>query len=408
MSGLLVQIASYNTNLQGAFALPQDLVDWLAPTLDTTRKEADRSPDIVAVGFQELLPLHLGFSGLSGPVLASRDALIRAQIEVHAAKKDGARYTLVGKVVNVGVALLVYARDDGIGRRVCDVQTQWAGCGPLGMGNKGGVGVRFRVRDEDGGPGEVFTFVAAHLAAHTHNTQRRIQDFTNIVSNLVFPPTPVSTSWTTIYNTSHLFFFGDLNFRLSLPPSITREVVLDKMGTLAGREEAKQWDELSLKRKEGVVLAGMNEGEFWKFPCSYKFIVGEENAYSKKRFPAWTDRIFYATHASTITPLIYTTIHSYTTSDHKPITALLFIPSPPTPTSPTSPPLLQHPGTPFAPASALTYYSTRATGKTLDLLVGWIWYMLRVIGIGHAGVGVGNFVLGLGAIAWWKALWPRA
>jgi hypothetical protein len=59
---VLVQIASYNTNLQGILGLPQDLVDWLAPTLQVSKFLANerRAPDIVAVGFQELLPLHLG------------------------------------------------------------------------------------------------------------------------------------------------------------------------------------------------------------------------------------------------------------------------------------------------------------------------------------------------------------
>lgn len=59
---LLVQIASYNTNLQAERGLPQDLVDWLAPTLQVSKFLArePRAPDIVAVGFQELLPLHLG------------------------------------------------------------------------------------------------------------------------------------------------------------------------------------------------------------------------------------------------------------------------------------------------------------------------------------------------------------
>lgn len=54
---LIVQIASYNTNLQGSQGVPQDLVDWLAPTLSASRFR--EPPDIVAVGFQELLPLHL-------------------------------------------------------------------------------------------------------------------------------------------------------------------------------------------------------------------------------------------------------------------------------------------------------------------------------------------------------------
>ena len=67
-SGPLVQIASYNTNLQAERGLPQDLVDWLAPTLQvsTFLAREPRAPDIVAVGFQELLPLHLGRELSSG------------------------------------------------------------------------------------------------------------------------------------------------------------------------------------------------------------------------------------------------------------------------------------------------------------------------------------------------------
>jgi len=59
---LLVQIGSYNTNLQGGKGLPQDLVDWLSPTLQvsTFLSRERRPPDIFVVGFQELLPLHLG------------------------------------------------------------------------------------------------------------------------------------------------------------------------------------------------------------------------------------------------------------------------------------------------------------------------------------------------------------
>jgi hypothetical protein len=74
---LLVQIASYNTALQGFRGVPQDLVDWLSPTLKVSKflSREPRAPDIVAVGFQELLPLHQGrmyqtYSPLAHPVLA--------------------------------------------------------------------------------------------------------------------------------------------------------------------------------------------------------------------------------------------------------------------------------------------------------------------------------------------------
>jgi hypothetical protein len=78
-----------------------------------------------------------------------------SQIEANAPDKES--YSLVAKIGNVGVALLVYARDSGVARNVCDVQTQWMGCGPGNMGNKGAVGVRFRVAGDEGNAGEIFT-----------------------------------------------------------------------------------------------------------------------------------------------------------------------------------------------------------------------------------------------------------
>jgi hypothetical protein len=99
--------------------------------------------------------------GLSNKVLASRDKLVQSELERHAPR--GERYTLVARAANVGVALLVYARDDTLARRVTDVQTAWTGCGLARvMGNKGAVGVRFRVPGADGGAGETYTCVPAH------------------------------------------------------------------------------------------------------------------------------------------------------------------------------------------------------------------------------------------------------
>ena len=89
-------------------------------------------------------------------MIEDRNALILSQIEAHAPK--GEKYSLVAKIVNVGVALLVYIRDDRF-PRVADVQTQWTGSGPAYMGNKGAVGVRFRLAAEDGGIGETYTCV---------------------------------------------------------------------------------------------------------------------------------------------------------------------------------------------------------------------------------------------------------
>ncbi|KAI0281361.1 inositol polyphosphate phosphatase [Russula aff. rugulosa BPL654] len=388
---LLVQIASYNTALQGFRGVPQDLVDWLSPTLKVSKflSRQPRAPDIVAVGFQELLPLHQG------------------------------SVSLVAQVVNVGVALLVYALDDGVSRHVRDVQTQWTGCGPVYIGNKGAVGVRFRVQSKDGGLGEVYTFVCAHLTAHDYNLASRIADYHHIVGSLLFPPLPGSDSGapTTMYSTSHLFFLGDLNFRLDLPPtspfagraSVQRiEAALD---TQSGRDELKEFDQLRQERAKNAIFHGLQEAEFWSFKCTYKYEIGEVDKYSGERTPAWTDRILYATYSdspditdgSGITSLLYTSIPSYTTSDHKPIVSLLLLPSPTRAHTPDNAiPLLSVPHY-FTPKPAAFVSLKRCVGRTLDRIIGFAWSALVLIGAGYTVVGICNFVLGLGAWTWLRS-----
>jgi len=133
-----------------------------------------------------------------------------------------------------------------------------------------------------------------------------------------------------MYGTSHLFFFGDLNFRLAIPPS--HPLATQSLTELAeatydevGRQTLKEYDQLHLERDvKGSIFVGLREGEFWKFQCSYKYQLGAVNKYDFKRAPAWTDRIMHTTYSdspetpqeSNITNLLYTTIPSYTTSDH--------------------------------------------------------------------------------------------
>ncbi|CAE7063375.1 unnamed protein product [Rhizoctonia solani] len=411
---LIVQIASYNTNLQGSQKIPQDLVDWLAPTLAASHFR--EPPDIVAVGFQELLPLHLALAGLSKGVVADRDELLRSQIEKHnSSGGEQTAYTLVAKAVNVGVALLVYARDHGVGQRICDVQTAWTGFGPAWVGNKGAVGVRFRISSKFGGEGgEVMTFVCTHMTPHAHKLKARLEDWEHTVRTLLFPKTGRDSKVTdrSIYATSHLFVFGDTNSRLDVPTSdsrsLTHDDVVAQISTPQGREQAKNWDQL--RREIGLenTFHGLREGEFWEFLPSYKYVPEEGNTFSQKRVPAWTDRIMYTTYldspttpeTSYITPILYTSVPSYTISDHKPVVALLRVPS--ASSSSLTPMLHHYDNLPYQPTPYLGLIK-KSIGKLLGWLLGWLWCALWFIGAGHAGVGLGNFVLGAGAAAWWKA-----
>ncbi|KIK49244.1 hypothetical protein CY34DRAFT_797194 [Suillus luteus UH-Slu-Lm8-n1] len=417
---LFVQVGSYNTNLQGGAGVPQDLVDWLVPTLQVASflSKEPRVPDIFVIGFQELLPLHLGLAGLSNAVIDDRDAHIRSQIEKHTPGKEP--YTLIAKAVNVGVALLVYARDSGVARQVCDVQTQWTGTGPAYMGNKGAVGIRFRVSDRGSKAGEVFTFVCAHLTAHEPKLAQRVADYHHIVGTLLFPPPPSSpsSSPTTMYSTSHLFFLGDLNFRITIPPPrphVQTSQSYDVLAMLkddASREQLKEFDQLLNQRRKGTAFIGLREGPFWTFKCTYKYKIGEVDRYNTKRTPSWTDRIMYATHTdspttpekSSITNILYTSIPSYVTSDHKPVVCLLQLPPPITSSSSETcaPPMLQLPSS-YTPTPDPRATLKRYTGRTLDRIIGSIWWLLAVVGAGSAIVGIFNFFLGLAAWRWWRA-----
>ncbi|KAI6045700.1 inositol polyphosphate phosphatase [Pisolithus marmoratus] len=421
---LLVQIGTYNSNLQAGAGLPQDLVDWLSPTLHVSAflSKNPRAPDIVAIGFQELLPLHLGLAGLSDAVVKERDVHIRTQIEAHAPNQES--YSLVAKVVNVGVALLVYAKDGTVARHVCDIQTQWTGCGPAYMGNKGAVGVRFRVSNRGSKAGEVFTFVCAHLTAHEPYLAHRIADYNHIVRTLLFAPMSSSADQrpTTIYSTSHLFFFGDLNFRVSMPPRSLgnecplHEEALSMLNDEKSREALKEFDQLRSAWRDGRVFVGLREGPFWTFKCTYKYKLGEIDKYNTKRSPSWTDRVLYATYTdspaspehSNINNISYTSVPSYTSSDHKPVVSMLLLPSPASATPDDSessgiemgPPTLQLPST-YIPTPDPLAILKRYIGRIVDRIIGYIWTLLTLIGAGSAVVGVFNFFCGYAAWQWW-------
>lgn len=134
--------------------------------------------------------------------------------------------------------------------------------------------------------GSYLSFVCAHLTAFEGKLARRLADYKHIVGTLLFPPTsPESKAPTTIYSTSHLFFLGDLNFRLAIPPSHPlssfhkRNDAAQVLSEESFRQQVKEFDELHLVLRKGNALVGLHEGDFWKFKCSYKYQVGEVDKY---------------------------------------------------------------------------------------------------------------------------------
>jgi len=42
-------------------------------------------------------------------------------------------------------------------------------------------------------------------------------------------------------------------------------------------------------------------------------------------------------------------------------------------------------------------------GRVLDRIIGYVWWLLVLVGAGHAAAGIGNFILGFGAWTWWTS-----
>lgn len=88
--------------------------------------------------------------------------------------------------------------------------------------------------------------------------------------------------YSTLYDCSHLFFLGDLNFRIIPPVSDHARAVpavLEALKDEVKMEALKENDELYVERRKGNVFIGLREGDFWKFKCTYKYKLKEVDRY---------------------------------------------------------------------------------------------------------------------------------
>ncbi|KAM0754092.1 DNase I-like protein [Meredithblackwellia eburnea MCA 4105] len=450
MPKLRVQVCTYNGHLAvGSDPAEPDLTSWLGATLkasdDHEEKDVEGEPsDIVAIGFQEMIPLHLSLLGLTATALDAHDHKLKAAIESHTRKLQGPdadgveTYTLMSKKVLGGIALLVYTRDKTVTNRVVDVRVATAACGMFNrMGNKGAVGCRITLEegdsdeatlvegDVDGDTGNtVLTFVTAHLAAHDSGLQRRNLDWKSIVERLVFAPdgpsehyrplrardvfakvkqaTALDAGGIQIYDTSYLFFFGDLNYRISTktPKPLAIHLISHKIKT--DIPSLLVQDQLQQELTAGRALHHLREGAI-DFTPTYKFKVGTLNEYAKmtKRVPGWCDRVLYSTWADGdggagkiikksigadgeeiereakrkgAKVELYRSVMEFVKSDHKPVTAIIALP--------------RHPKgsralrLPFAAPFPIDPFwrQKKLVGWAIDRFVGFFWCLLMLAG----------------------------
>eukprot|EP01062_Namystynia_karyoxenos_P066181 TRINITY_DN6017_c0_g1_i1.p1 TRINITY_DN6017_c0_g1~~TRINITY_DN6017_c0_g1_i1.p1 ORF type:complete len:595 (+),score=143.41 TRINITY_DN6017_c0_g1_i1:82-1866(+) len=312
---LTVSICAWNVDQQPP---PKDLREWLG---------LDNSPDIVAVGLQEV---DMSATALMREVTDKR----LPWIEGLSAALPG--YLSLGWRQMVGLMLAVFVTQD-LAASVGRVALRIVKCGQGGkLGNKGAVGLTVAVRRTR------LCFVTAHLAAHMQHTGKRNADFLRIMDCLEFD----LGEGDRIRGSEHdaIFFFGDLNYRIELPmPECVRLV------------EQKQWEALLARDQLRAVYAspvnpyqGFADAlaEVPTFAPTYKYVPGAHHYDTaeggKQRTPAWCDRLLWWTRTGEACPddpaaatagsarLRYFRRIEYLTSDHRPVAGqfTVWVPAP--------------------------------------------------------------------------------
>ncbi|KAJ0404093.1 hypothetical protein P43SY_000877 [Pythium insidiosum] len=140
----------------------------------------DPLPDIVALGFQEIVDLNavnVMVNNMSSQRASQWEEAILTALNQHMSQNQ---YRVVLSKTLVGILLVICVKVDHIDH-VRDVCGATAGVGIMGMmGNKGGAVIRMSFYDS------TICFVCAHLAAHRENVAGRNADYMNILSKIDF------------------------------------------------------------------------------------------------------------------------------------------------------------------------------------------------------------------------------
>uniref|UniRef100_A0AAG5DKC1 Rho-GAP domain-containing protein n=1 Tax=Anopheles atroparvus TaxID=41427 RepID=A0AAG5DKC1_ANOAO len=285
-----VYTATWNVNGQTSEDI--ELPEWLATT--------ETPPDIYAVGFQEI-------EWTPEKILMNETKIDRTWVDkVMSGLHKGTDYTELASIRLVGMMLTVAVKSS-IYSKITDCFTAAVGTGTLKWGNKGGVGVSFQLNEA------LFCFVNTHLAAHTQEVERRNEDHDDIIRRMSFDS---GFRMRSIDEHHHIFWIGDLNYRLD-GPDVTQEYVNRKDRDY---NQLYQHDQLYVEKRRNRIFRDYKEGKIL-FPPTYKYNPGtdEWDSSEKSRTPAWCDRILWK--GQRIELLRYESVMQLRRSDHKPVYA---------------------------------------------------------------------------------------
>ncbi|XP_062855895.1 inositol polyphosphate phosphatase-like 1b [Trichomycterus rosablanca] len=217
---------------------------------------------------------------------------------------------------NIRLAVFVKPEHEG---RIGHVNTASVKTG-LGntLGNKGAVGISFLFN------GTSMGFVNCHLTSGSEKALRRNQNFQDILRLLSLGDRQLSAFDISLRFT-HLFWCGDLNYRLDLD-------VEDVLKHVSKREfdELMCADQLTRERHRRKAFFNFKEEKI-TFPPTYRYERGSRDCYQWQKYktsgvrvngPSWCDRVLWKSYSETyITCTSYGCTDDIFTSDHSPVFA---------------------------------------------------------------------------------------
>ncbi len=224
-------------------------------------------------------------------------------------KNLGPSYVEVEMIVLKDIRLIVFANKRSLPliRRV-RTGKEATGVGNL-YGNKGCVAIAMEVE------GSSLCFVNCHLAANMEYCHSRNSDIQNIASGLSSQLDCGLHEITTAF--THLFWFGDLNYRVEL--SFDQGLTLVKSGNY---QELLKHDQLRRERRLQNTLFGFAEMDIAFLPSYRMNRFSAEYSHEKRRTPSFCDRILWKSQPeAAIRPRDYGVAWSIVTSDHRPVFA---------------------------------------------------------------------------------------
>ncbi|TKX25203.1 inositol-1,4,5-trisphosphate 5-phosphatase-like protein [Elsinoe australis] len=295
-----IRILAGTFNLNGKQqGMAEDLSPWLCPHAHSKEDQ----PEIIAVGFQEIVELSPQQIMSTDPNRrlaweeAVKDTLNRVSQQL-----GDEEYVLLRGGQLVGASLSVFVKA-GILSYIKNVEGSLKKTGMSGIaGNKGAVAIRMDYANTS------ICLVTAHLAAGFANYEERNQDYRTISHGLRFQRNR------TIEDHDSIIWLGDFNYRIGMSNERTRQMV--KIGDLEGLYEN---DQLHLQMMHGKTFPHYSEARITFLP-TYKYDLGTDyyDSSEKARIPAWCDRIL--SKGDNLRQLDYDTA-PLRFSDHRPVYA---------------------------------------------------------------------------------------